>query len=75
MLATNWEKIDRFYLLSLFLVFLMVLLLIFSLQRIFSGFRRISQISEVQEIRIDEEMLGEAYSWVFEKKEVPLEIR
>ena len=70
MLAINWEKIDKFYIVLAIVLIAMAVILIFAVKGIFSSYLTAYEIdysSISSELRIDKDKLDEAYRWIFER--------
>lgn len=78
MLAINWEKIDKFYLVLAVVLILMALLVIMAFRSVFSAYLTAYEVDQTQletELRVNRDKLEEAYTWAFNKEAVPLEVR
>lgn len=71
-----FTKIDRFYLVLIFSLGILILLLTLTLRTIFDSLKKINEVEEnpkSQEIHVNQELLDKAYDAVFKKKELPLD--
>lgn len=78
MLKTNWEKIDKFYIVLAVILTLMAVLVIVTVKSIFSAYNSAYALDEEgigNEMRIDKSKLEEVYEWSFNKKTLPLEVK
>lgn len=77
MLTTNWEKIDRFYIVLAVVLILMAVLVVFSFNGVFSALLSAYDIDPNavnSDMKIEKEKMTEAYSWVFEKGSIHLDL-
>ena len=78
MLTINWDKIDKFYIVLMVTLTLLSVMVILTFKGLFSAYITAYEIDQKElsgDVRIDKEKLEEAYSWVFTKETLPLEVR
>lgn len=77
MLTTSWEKIDKFYLVFVFIMIVMAFIIIVSFRGVFNAYSIAQSINESGEgdLLINKENLNEAYNWTKNKETLPLEVR
>ena len=78
MIFENWEKVDKFYIVLMVTLTLLSVMVILTFRGLFSAYITAYEIDQREisgDVRIDKEKLEEAYSWVFTKETLPLEIK
>lgn len=74
----KWEKIDKFYLVLVGVLILMALLVILTFRSVFSAYLIAYELKQDElsnDETVNETDLNSAYSFVFDKKTIPLEVR
>lgn len=77
MIALDWEKIDKFYIVLSLVLILMAILIIFSFRGVFTAFIKAYELDQKaisSDTKIEKEKLDEVSKWLFNKESVPLEI-
>lgn len=77
-MKNDLQKIDKFYLALILTLIVMSGLVIFSFRGVFAAYLTAYEFSQKDlesDISVDEKSLDEAYTWVFNKQTLPLEIR
>ena len=78
MISVNWDKVDKFYIVLMVTLTMLSVMLILTFRGLFSAYITAYEIDQREisgDVRIDKEKLEEAYSWVFTKETLPLEIK
>ncbi|KKR30632.1 hypothetical protein A2715_00395 [Candidatus Woesebacteria bacterium RIFCSPHIGHO2_01_FULL_39_32] len=78
MISVNWDKVDKFYIVLMVTLTLLSVMVILTFRGLFSAYITAYEIDQREisgDVRIDKEKLEEAYSWVFTKETLPLEIK
>jgi hypothetical protein len=72
MLTIDWTKIDKFYIVLIFVLILLATMLIFTFRSVFSAYNTAYEIDPGVvgvPFKVDEEKFNEAYEWVFGEHE------